>query len=86
MAHAKETMMVSRRAIARHAERLGRVVELAACDELFDHPLHPYTTALLAAVPVPLREQETELKTNTQITARSTPSPPKLHRRLLSTP
>src|SRR4029077_8060634 len=32
---------------------LGRVVELAQSDELFDHPLHPYTTALLAAVPVP---------------------------------
>jgi len=32
---------------------LGRVVELAACDELFDNPLHPYTQALLAAVPVP---------------------------------
>jgi oligopeptide transport system ATP-binding protein len=32
---------------------LGRIVELADCDELFDHPLHPYTTALLAAVPVP---------------------------------
>ena len=32
---------------------LGRVVELAECDELFDDPLHPYTRALLAAVPVP---------------------------------
>ena len=32
---------------------LGRVVELADCDELFDHPLHPYTNALLGAVPVP---------------------------------
>jgi oligopeptide transport system ATP-binding protein len=32
---------------------LGRVVELAECDEVFDHPLHPYTRALLAAVPVP---------------------------------
>jgi len=32
---------------------LGRVVELAQCDELFDNPLHPYTRALLAAVPVP---------------------------------
>jgi oligopeptide transport system ATP-binding protein len=32
---------------------LGRIVELAECDELFDNPLHPYTRALLAAVPVP---------------------------------
>jgi oligopeptide transport system ATP-binding protein len=32
---------------------LGHVVELASCDEVFDHPLHPYTRALLAAVPVP---------------------------------
>jgi oligopeptide transport system ATP-binding protein len=32
---------------------LGRVFELAGCDELFDNPMHPYTRALLAAVPVP---------------------------------
>ena len=32
---------------------LGHIVELAACDELFDNPLHPYTQVLLAAVPVP---------------------------------
>src|SRR5256885_6757346 len=32
---------------------LGRVVELAECDELFDNPLHPYTRALLGAVPIP---------------------------------
>jgi peptide/nickel transport system ATP-binding protein len=32
---------------------LGRVVELASRDELFSHPHHPYTKALLAAVPIP---------------------------------
>jgi oligopeptide/dipeptide ABC transporter ATP-binding protein len=32
---------------------LGRIVELTDCNELFDNPLHPYTRALLRAVPVP---------------------------------
>ena len=32
---------------------LGVIVEEAAAGELFDHPAHPYTRALLAAVPVP---------------------------------
>jgi oligopeptide/dipeptide ABC transporter ATP-binding protein len=32
---------------------LGEIVELSDTDALFDNPLHPYTQALLAAIPVP---------------------------------
>ncbi len=32
---------------------LGSMVELAETDELFDNPMHPYTQALLEAVPIP---------------------------------
>ncbi|MCJ7809499.1 MAG: ATP-binding cassette domain-containing protein, partial [Desulfobulbaceae bacterium] len=32
---------------------LGRIMEYAEADELFKRPLHPYTSALLSAVPVP---------------------------------
>ena len=36
----------------------GRIVELAEAEELFLHPLHPYTKALLSAVPIPDPEME----------------------------
>ena len=31
----------------------GKLVELADSDELFEHPLHPYTKSLLSAIPYP---------------------------------
>jgi peptide/nickel transport system ATP-binding protein/oligopeptide transport system ATP-binding protein len=44
---------------------LGKMVELAGRDELFANPLHPYTRALMSAIPIPdptLKRERTILK------------------------
>lgn len=41
---------------------LGRMVELAGSNELYNHPLHPYTQALLSAIPIPDPDESEERK------------------------
>jgi oligopeptide/dipeptide ABC transporter ATP-binding protein len=39
---------------------LGKIVELASRDQLFDDPRHPYTISLLSAVPLPKAGRKTQ--------------------------
>ncbi|WP_169083885.1 ABC transporter ATP-binding protein [Paenibacillus sp. PL91] len=50
---------------------LGRIVELASTDSLFGTPMHPYTEALMSAVPQP----DPELKKNRIILEGEVPNP-----------
>jgi len=50
---------------------LGKMVELTARDELFKNPLHPYTQALMSAIPIP----DPHLKRTRVILKGDVPSP-----------
>ncbi|HET7425847.1 MAG TPA: dipeptide ABC transporter ATP-binding protein [Gemmatimonadales bacterium] len=52
---------------------LGKIVELASSQELYEHPRHPYTGALMSAVPVPSPGQT--LKRKGRVLGGDVPSP-----------
>ena len=49
---------------------LGKIVEKAPTEELFNNPLHPYTQALLSAIPIPeILEERPQLLLKGEITS-----------------
>jgi len=50
---------------------LGRIVEIAEKDELYNNPQHPYTKALLSAIPIP----DVDNKMKREILTGDVPSP-----------
>ncbi|PWU02185.1 MAG: dipeptide/oligopeptide/nickel ABC transporter ATP-binding protein [Bacteroidetes bacterium] len=50
---------------------LGRLIELADSEELYENPKHPYTQALLSAVPIP----DPDIKRETTLIQGELPSP-----------
>ena len=55
---------------------LGKIVEIGTAEEVFSHPVHPYTRALLEAVPVPDPEAEENERSILQGEVGSSEAPP----------
>jgi oligopeptide transport system ATP-binding protein len=54
---------------------LGKIVEIGSVDEIYDHPTHPYTQALLSAVPVPSPRGPDARRTRAPVLEGDVPSP-----------
>ena len=55
---------------------LGKLIEKAPSEELFAHPTHPYTQALLSAIPIPsIRKKKERIILKGEITSPIEPKP-----------
>jgi oligopeptide/dipeptide ABC transporter ATP-binding protein len=54
---------------------LGKIVEMGTREQVFNHPTHPYTKALLSAVPIPDPRQERDRKRDRIVLQGDIPSP-----------
>jgi len=57
---------------------LGQIVEIASSEELYQHPLHPYTKALMTAIPIPnpkIEKDKTRIKLEGEVPSPINPKP-----------